>query len=137
MSPRAHKACLSALRSTILRAAAGPARMQLADAGEAEMPTKTAAPVCRADAAAGGGLPGGRRPEGPRTTTRCQMPNGRTGRRVRRAGRRQSPLLNQFVGGLDTLALQMRLRIERIWNTMDRVQKPPGTSAGRTAGSDR
>ena len=96
MLPRAHKATLRSLTSTYLRAVAGPARMQIADAGDARTPTRATAPTGRADAAASGGLPEGRRPVGPtRATVRFPMPNGRTGRRVRRAGCRQSPRLNR------------------------------------------
>src|ERR1019366_5748716 len=101
MLPRAHTATLRSLTSTYLRAVAGPARMQIADAGDAGTPTRAAAPTGRADAAASGGLPEGRRPVGPvRATARFPLPNGRNGRRARRAGCRQSPRLKQFVEGI-------------------------------------
>ena len=92
---------LNALQSRISGVAAGPAKMQPAYAGDAGTPTKTAAPVGRADAAAGGGLPEGRRPAGQRATARFPMPNGRIGRRARRGGRRQSAFLEQLVESID------------------------------------
>jgi len=100
---RLHKVTLCALKRMISGAAAGPARMQSADAGDAGTPTKTAAPAGRADAAASGGLPEGRRPAGQRATARFPMPNGRIGRRARRAGWRQSAFLEQLVESIDNI----------------------------------